>query len=148
MAVKKQRKGISAILLISIFLIIIGILLFKISLTGNTTIPICNGGPNTVNFNVYGSKTSDITNDGQLNKVTVTLQPVTGKNCMYLDKTDKNGNAILTRVVSGVYKLIIIQKDIGGGKTLCDVYKDTIEVKSDEDYTIALTNCNNHAFTL
>ena len=148
---KKQahKRGISLLLLIPILLFFIGFLLIKVfDLTGNIITPPCGGGSLLAKFNVYGSKTSDPdANDGFLNDVQVRLQPA-NKDCMYSGKTNKNGYLELTRIIPGAYKLTVKQKDINRGKTLCDVFKDTVDIKENVEYTIALTNCNNHAFNI
>ena len=151
MAKKKQshKKGISLLLLIPILLFFIGFLLVKVfDLTGNVITPPCGGGSILAKFNVYGSKTADPdTNNGFLNDVQVRLQPM-NKNCMYSGKTDKNGYLGITRIVPGTYKLTVTQKDINKGKTLCDVFKDTVDINENVESTIALTNCNDHAFNI
>src|SRR3989338_1446128 len=146
-AKKKQQKGISMLLVISISFIFIGLLTFKIiNLTGNVVTPPCSGGSTLIKFYVYCSKSED-SNDGPLSKARITLQPP-NKNCMYSDKTNKNGYSEFSNIVPGTYKLIVEQKDIGKGKSLCDKYRTQIEILRDSEYTILLTNCNDHAFNI
>ncbi len=145
---KQKHKGISLLLLIPILLIFAGVLLVKVfDLTGNIITPPCGGGSLLAKFYVYGSKTSEPNQDDALNDVQVRLQPA-NKDCMYTGKTSKDGYLELNRIVPGNYKLTVTQKDINKGKTLCDVYKDNVNIEEDSEYTIVLTNCNNHAFNI
>ena len=144
---QQQRRGISMLLLISISFAFMAVLFFKIySLSGDVITPPCGGGSTLVKFNVYGSYTQDANNDGALNRARVSLQP-TNKDCMYSDKTI-NGYAEFPTLVPGTYKLVVDQKDLNKGKSLCDKYKETITIDVDSEYDIILTNCNQHSFNL
>jgi len=143
---KQQRKRISFLLLIPLFLIFIGLLLFKISsLTGDVIRPPCPSGSTLVKFNVNGMMDGAIA--GMLGDTRISID-ATGRNCVYTGKTNKFGYVEFPRIVPGEYKLIVMQKDINRGKSLCDNYKATLKIDSDSEYSITLRNCNKHAFNI
>lgn len=146
--VKDSKKGIGIVVLISILLVFIGVILFKIGITGDVIVPPCGGGTLIASFDISGAKAYEDSASGVLHYVTVMLQPVKSRNCMYSGKTNKQGGLVLNRIVAGDYKLTIWQKDIGRGKTLCDVYKDNVAIKENQKYNIVLKNCIDHAFNI
>ncbi|MBS3095334.1 hypothetical protein J4231_01520, partial [Candidatus Woesearchaeota archaeon] len=129
-------------------LIIIGVLLFKIlGFTGDVIRPPCGGGKINIDFSVFGSKTGDAVAYEPLHTARITLERE-GANCMYEGKTSKDGKLSFPVMVEGSYKMTIKMKDINRGKTLCDVYKENIDISEDGFYSVVLTNCNQHAFNI
>lgn len=143
---KQQKKRISFLLLIPLFLVLIGLLLFKISsLTGEVIRPPCPSGSTLAKFNVNGMMNGVIA--GVLSSTRISIE-ATDRNCVYTGKTNKLGYVEFPRIVPGEYKLIVMQKDINKGKSLCDNYKATLKIDSDSEYSITLRNCNKHAFNI